>query len=164
MENYIHKVLKNGLKILFIPMGKIEMVHIELKVLCGWEHENKYTLESAHFLEHMLAKFTSKQYPDGKFNKYQLGKFGIHSNAMTTSQITSYLLEGNVDTNIISLIGLAVFFAKTFFFMFVFMWVRWTLPRFRYDQLMRLGWQALIPLAILNIIITGAVMTLKEVL
>ena len=96
MENYIHKVLKNGLKLLFIPMGKIEMVHIELKVLCGWEHENKYTLESAHFLEHMLAKFTSKQYPDGKFNKYQLGKFGIHSNAMTTSQITSYLLEGNV--------------------------------------------------------------------
>lgn len=96
MENYIHKVLKNGLKLLFIPMGKIEMVHIELKVLCGWEHENKHTLESAHFLEHMLAKFTSKQYPDGKFNKYQLGKFGIHSNAMTTSQITSYLLEGNV--------------------------------------------------------------------
>jgi NADH-quinone oxidoreductase subunit H len=75
-----------------------------------------------------------------------------------------YLLEGNVDTNIISLIGLAVFFTKTFFFMFVFMWVRWTLPRFRYDQLMRLGWQALIPLAILNIIITGAVMTMKEVL
>lgn len=61
--------------------------------------------------------------------------------------------------NAISIIGLIVFFAKIFFFIFLFMWVRWTLPRFRYDQLMRLGWQALIPLAILNILITGAVIT-----
>jgi len=38
------------------------------------------------------------------------------------------------------------------------MWIRWTLPRFRYDQLMRLGWKSLIPLAILNILVTGVVM------
>jgi len=49
-------------------------------------------------------------------------------------------------------------FAKTFFFIFFFMWVRWTLPRFRFDQLMNLGWKGLIPLAILNILITGGVM------
>jgi predicted Zn-dependent peptidase len=93
--NYVNKVLKNGLKLLFIPMEKIEIVHIELKILCGWEHENDKTLESAHFLEHMLAKFTSKKYPDGIHNKYQLGKFGIMSNASTMEQMTSYFLEGN---------------------------------------------------------------------
>jgi NADH-quinone oxidoreductase subunit H len=48
-------------------------------------------------------------------------------------------------------------FAKIFFFVFLFMWIRWTLPRFRYDQLMRLGWKAMIPLALLNMLATGAI-------
>lgn len=60
------------------------------------------------------------------------------------------------------LIGTAVFFAKIFFFIFFFMWVRWTIPRFRYDQLMNLGWKGLIPLAIANIIITGIVIAIIE--
>lgn len=51
--------------------------------------------------------------------------------------------------------GPLVLFAKIFFFIFVFMWIRWTLPRFRYDQLMHLGWKSLIPLAILNMLLTG---------
>lgn len=57
-------------------------------------------------------------------------------------------------------LGLAqvvVMFAKIIFFTFVFMWIRWTLPRFRYDQLMHLGWKSLIPLAIVNMVITGGV-------
>ncbi|MCQ6960489.1 NADH-quinone oxidoreductase subunit NuoH [Mucilaginibacter aquariorum] len=57
------------------------------------------------------------------------------------------------------LIGTAVFFAKIFLFIFFFMWVRWTIPRFRYDQLMDLGWKVLIPLAIANIVVTGIVIT-----
>ena len=55
------------------------------------------------------------------------------------------------------LFGTAVFFLKIFIFIFFFMWVRWTIPRFRYDQLMHLGWKMLIPLAIANVIITGLV-------
>jgi len=59
--------------------------------------------------------------------------------------------------NALTLLGTAALMMKIFFFLFVFMWIRWTLPRFRYDQLMRLGWKSLLPLAILNIIITGFV-------
>ncbi len=64
--------------------------------------------------------------------------------------------------NALAIAGVVVFFAKIFFFIFFFMWVRWTIPRFRYDQLMRLGWKILIPLSILNILLTGGVMTLKD--
>ena len=39
--------------------------------------------------------------------------------------------------------------------MVLFIWVRWTLPRFRYDQLMKLGWQVMLPLSIVNILVTG---------
>ena len=56
----------------------------------------------------------------------------------------------------VSLLPMAVFAAKTVFFMALFVWVRWTLPRFRYDQLMRLGWKVMLPLALLNIILTAA--------
>ena len=64
---------------------------------------------------------------------------------------------GNVaGHNVATLIGTIVLFGKIFFFIFFFMWVRWTLPRFRYDQLMNLGWKTLIPLSILNVILTGA--------
>ncbi|MEE3744344.1 complex I subunit 1/NuoH family protein [Campylobacter porcelli] len=54
-------------------------------------------------------------------------------------------------------VNLVVFALKTFIVLLVFIWVRWTLPRFRYDQIQRLGWEKLMPLAILNIIITALV-------
>jgi len=66
-----------------------------------------------------------------------------------------------VSPNTLAMIGFFVLFAKITILGFVFMWVRWTLPRFRYDQLMRLGWKGMIPLAILNIVITGIVILIK---
>jgi NADH-quinone oxidoreductase subunit H len=61
----------------------------------------------------------------------------------------------NLPPNIMTLLGTIVFFIKIAFFIFLFMWVRWTLPRFRYDQLMRFGWKTLLPLALANTIISG---------
>jgi NADH-quinone oxidoreductase subunit H len=64
--------------------------------------------------------------------------------------------------NVFAFVSFMVLFLKITFFGFIFMWIRWTLPRFRYDQLMRLGWKALIPLAILNVVITGVVILLNQ--
>ena len=67
--------------------------------------------------------------------------------------ISHFGLPHNVET----ILGTAFLFAKIGGFIFLFMWVRWTLPRFRYDQLMNLGWKMLIPLALLNLVITAIV-------
>jgi len=58
---------------------------------------------------------------------------------------------------LLSFIGFSVLMIKAWGFIFLFMWIRWTIPRFRYDQLMHLGWKRLVPLALINMIVTAAV-------
>lgn len=66
-------------------------------------------------------------------------------------------VQGSTSEVVFAIICFAVLFAKILFFIFFFMWVRWTIPRFRFDQLMNLGWKVLLPLSVLNVIITGAI-------
>lgn len=73
-----------------------------------------------------------------------------------------FMYDLGLSQNWITIIGVFVFFAKIVAFIFFFMWVRWTLPRFRYDQLMNLGWKILIPLAIANIVLTGVITIAKD--
>ena len=93
--------------------------------------------------------------------------FAEYINMFVSSAVISTLYFGGynfpfmndlgLEHNTITIIGTLVFFGKIAFFIFFFMWIRWTIPRFRYDQLMNLGWKILIPLAIINIFITGVV-------
>ncbi|MGH2623680.1 MAG: NADH-quinone oxidoreductase subunit NuoH [Sphingobacterium sp.] len=73
-----------------------------------------------------------------------------------------FMHDLGLSENWITIIGVLVFFLKIFGFIFFFMWIRWTLPRFRYDQLMNLGWKMLIPLAIANIVLTGVITIIKD--
>lgn len=73
-----------------------------------------------------------------------------------------FVNEANFSPNIAALIGIAALLGKVVFFLFVFMWVRWTIPRFRYDQLMNLGWKIMIPLALINMLGTGAFILFKQ--
>jgi NADH-quinone oxidoreductase subunit H len=68
-----------------------------------------------------------------------------------------FMNDLGLDHNVITILGTIVLLLKIAFFIFFFMWIRWTIPRFRYDQLMNLGWRILIPLSLVNILITGIV-------
>ena len=96
--------------------------------------------------------------------------FAEYINMFISSAVISTLYFGGynmpfigrfiTDPNLLTLIGTAFLFGKILFFIFFFMWIRWTIPRFRYDQLMNLGWKGLIPLSIANIFITAVIMWL----
>ena len=58
--------------------------------------------------------------------------------------------------NLATAVGTIALFLKIFFFIFLFMWIRWTLPRFRYDQLMNVAWKWMMPVAVVNLVITAA--------
>ncbi len=75
------------------------------------------------------------------------------------SPFGSFLAPHNA--NLAALGGVFWFFVKVFFFIFLYIWIRGTLPRFRYDQLMDFGWKFLLPLAITNIVVTSLVIALK---
>ena len=93
--------------------------------------------------------------------------FAEYINMFISSAIISTLYFGGynmpfigrlgLSPNLAAILGIVFLFAKIFFFIFFFMWVRWTVPRFRFDQLMNLGWKILIPLSIFNVAITGFV-------
>lgn len=98
--------------------------------------------------------------------------FAEYTNMFISSAVISTLYFGGynfpfiyeyiTDPLWVSVVSFLVVMTKVAFFIFVFIWVRWTLPRFRYDQLMNLGWKVLLPLAILNILITGAVILIRQ--
>ena len=106
------------------------------------------------------------EYSSIKFSMFFLAEY---ANMVTAAALTVTLFFGGWDVPLVNeatlgifggILSVLSFVVKTAFFLFLFIWVRWTFPRFRYDQLMKLGWKVLLPLALLNIIITGAIMTL----
>ena len=82
-----------------------------------------------------------------------------HIPFLTTATLLSWFdFLGTTGSNlVVMLIHVGVFFAKVVFFIYLQMIIRWTLPRFRYDQIMKLGWKILLPLSLANIFVTGLV-------
>jgi NADH-quinone oxidoreductase subunit H len=101
------------------------------------------------------------EYGSMKMGFYLFGEYVslfVSSAVISTMFFGGYNFPGmdNFEGNTLALLG------KTFFFVFVFMWIRWTLPRFRFDQLMHLGWKSLIPISLINLLITGLVVAFNE--
>ena len=115
----------------------------------------------------------------GYHTEYSAMKFSLffiaeYANMVTASALMVTLFFGGWDVpftghdNIgpfsgwLTILSVLIFFAKLLFFLFFFMWVRWTLPRFRYDQLMSLGWKFMLPLALTYIIVIAAVILILD--
>jgi NADH-quinone oxidoreductase subunit H len=115
----------------------------------------------------------------GYHTEYSAMKFSMffiaeYANMVTASALMVTLFFGGWDVpftghdNIgpfsgwLTILSMVIFFAKLLFFLFFFMWVRWTLPRFRYDQLMSLGWKFMLPLALAYIIVIAAVILILD--
>jgi NADH-quinone oxidoreductase subunit H len=114
----------------------------------------------------------------GYHSEYSAMKFSLffiaeYANMVTASAMMATLFLGGWDipfwhgdnvgrlSVLISLLTIVSFLVKVLFFLFFFMWIRWTLPRFRYDQLMSLGWKILLPMTLVYImVVAGAVLGL----
>jgi NADH-quinone oxidoreductase subunit H len=132
-------------------------------LICAFAELNRTPFDLAECESELIGGYHT-EYSSMKMGFYL---FAEYANMFISSAILSVLFFGgynypgmqwmidNVGVNVANILGFVALFIKICGFIFFIMWVRWTIPRFRYDQLMNLGWRILIPLSILNIIITG---------
>lgn len=143
--------------IVYQPLGFV------IFLVCAFAETNRTPFDLPESENELVGGYHS-EYSSMKLGFYL---FSEYINMFTSSAIMASLFFGGYDMpfvneaalspNIAALVGAVALFAKIFFFIFLFMWVRWTIPRFRYDQLMKLGWNGLIPLSLLNMLATGAI-------
>jgi NADH-quinone oxidoreductase subunit H len=146
--------------ILYQPLGFL------IFVVCAFAETNRAPFDLPECESELIGGYHT-EYSSMKLGFYL---FAEYINMFISSAVISTLYFGGYhmpfigrflhESNLLAVLGIVFLFAKIFFFIFFFMWVRWTLPRFRYDQLMNLGWKMLIPLSLLNIAITGTLMYL----
>jgi NADH-quinone oxidoreductase subunit H len=120
--------------------------------------------------EQELAGGYNVEYSSMKFALFFMGEYASMTTA-SAMMVTLFLggwtlpfagLDQPATTLPIGLLHIAIFLSKMVFVIFMIIWVRWMWPRFRYDQLMDLGWRRFIPLALANIILTAVVLWLKS--
>ena len=139
-------------------------------IICAFAETNRAPFDLPECETELVGGYHT-EYSSMKLGFYL---FAEYINMFISSAVISTLYFGGynmpfidqigLSPNAVTLLGTAFFFLKIFFWIFVFMWVRWTLPRFRYDQLMNLGWKGLIPLAIFNILATGVIYYIIELI
>jgi NADH-quinone oxidoreductase subunit H len=140
-------------------------------LVSGFAETNRLPFDMPEAESELIAGYHT-EYSAMKFSLFFIAEY---SNMVTVSAMVATLFFGGWDipgtwdqTHTGALVTLATFiafFLKVFFFVFFFMWIRWTLPRFRFDQLMALGWKVLLPLALAYImIIAGSIYVIESVL
>ncbi len=127
-----------------------------LFVIATFAETNRHPFDFAECEPELVAGFHT-EYSSMKFALFFLGEYCA---MIVMASLTTTFFLGGFEVPFWAdapwVIQLAAFGAKTAFFLFLFLWVRWTLPRFRFDQLMSLGWKVMLPLSLLNVFLYGA--------
>ncbi|MGC4233026.1 MAG: NADH-quinone oxidoreductase subunit NuoH [Niabella sp.] len=159
MSTIVQNQLDNGWNIIYQPLGFL------IFFICALAECNRTPFDLPE-AESELNFGYHQEYSSMKLGFYL---FAEYINMFISGVIMATLYFGGYDIpfvneaswgisqNLLAFISFVVLLCKAFFFVFVFMWIRWTVPRFRFDQLMHLGWKRLVPLALLNMLITALV-------
>ena len=159
MSVIVNNQLEHGWHIIYQPLGFL------IFFVCALAECNRTPFDLPE-AENELNFGYHQEYSSMKLGFYL---FAEYINMFISGVVMSTLYFGGYDIpfvkeatwginqNLLAIIGFVVLMTKALFFVFVFIWIRWTIPRFRFDQLMKLGWRTLIPLALVNMVATAAV-------
>jgi NADH-quinone oxidoreductase subunit H len=156
LKEMVDKQIEGQWNIVYQPLGFV------IFIICVFAECNRTPFDLPEAENELIGGYHT-EYSSMKLGFFLFAEY-INMFASSALMATLYLggydmpfvNEANFSANVAAIIGLVALFGKIIFFLFVFMWVRWTIPRFRYDQLMNLGWKSLIPLALVNMLASGA--------
>ncbi len=152
----IHAQLNQGIWFIFAqPLGFV------VYIIAAIAEVNRAPFDLPEAEQELTAGYLT-EYSGLRWSLYQMAEY---INMITVSAVASTLFFGGwsffgFGLERIPGVSILIFLVKVAFFLFLFIWIRATLPRIRYDRLMRFGWQLLLPLAVLNVIITATVVAL----
>jgi NADH-quinone oxidoreductase subunit H len=141
-----------------------------LFVIAAFAETNRLPFDLPEAESELVAGYHT-EYSAMKFSLFPISEY---CNMVTASALMATLFFGGWDVpftgrdNIgpfsgwLTLLSILIFLLKTAFFLFVYIWVRWTLPRFRYDQLMSLGWKVMLPTALAYIVVIASAILILE--
>lgn len=156
MDDIVHYQQSTAWGVILQPVGFV------IFLACVFAETNRLPFDLTEAEQELVGGYHT-EYSSLKFAMFFLGEY---CNMITGSALVVALYFGgwNIpfidNSDIPGLVQFAVFFAKVTFFLFLFIWVRWTMPRFRYDQIMHLGWKKFIPITLINLVVTGIVMAM----
>ncbi|HYK85134.1 MAG TPA: NADH-quinone oxidoreductase subunit NuoH [Ktedonobacteraceae bacterium] len=156
MVGIVHAQLDQHIWFVFAqPLGFV------IYIIAGVAEVNRAPFDLPEAEQELTAGYLT-EYSGLRWSLYQMAEY---INMITVSAVASTLFFGGwsffgFGLERIPGISIIIFLIKVAFFLFLFIWLRATLPRIRYDRLMRLGWQLLLPLAVLNVVITATIVAL----
>ena len=150
--------------------GGLQIVAFIIYLLSAYAETNRAPFDLPEAESELTAGYHT-EYSSMKFAMFFMAEY---ANMLTVSCVATLLFFGGATSPfghlfdgilngpiLASIIGILWFVAKVFFFLFLYIWVRGTVPRFRYDQLMSFGWKFLLPIAMANIVVTSLVLALR---